>query len=267
MTRFEPPQAFPGAPVEAVCPSCRGRLGRIERVDGYEVFRPCACQAARRRDAIWDGLGIPPRYEHASLDEPSQWRDAQAAVSRETSLLWLAQSWPQQRGLLLHGPVGVGKTHLVAAILRRLTVALGVPSRFIDYGQLIVDLKWHFDTPGADRRLIEPLAEVPVLAIDELGKGRANDWESSVLDDLVSRRYNARRVTLFTTNLVAEARRRGEGLHARADRDKQQSAFGGGETLEERFGERVFSRMVETCDFVAVSGRDRRMPEPPRARR
>lgn len=48
-------------------------------------------------------------------------------------------------------------------------------------------------------RLTE-LAEVPLRAIDERGKGRLTDWERAIIDEVISRRSNAMRCTLATTN-------------------------------------------------------------------
>ena len=48
--------------------------------------------------------------------------------------------------------------------------------------------------------IIGPLSEVDVLAIDELGKGRGSPFELDTMDELIARRYNAGRTTLFATN-------------------------------------------------------------------
>ncbi len=55
--------------------------------------------------------------------------------------------------------------------------------------------------------ILRPLLSVPVLAIDELGKERGTEWERSMLDELISRRFNSGQSTLFATNYFIERRR------------------------------------------------------------
>ena len=102
--------------------------------------------------------------------------------------------------------------------------------------------------------LIDPLVEVDVLGIDELGKGRATDFEATVIDEIVSRRYNAMRPVLATTNFEpGEARGRATGNAAAAQLGLERPP-----TLRDRVGDRVYSRLRETCDFVPVRGDDYR---------
>ena len=62
--------------------------------------------------------------------------------------------------------------------------------------------------------IIGPLSEVEVLAIDELGKGRGSPFELETLDELIARRYNAGRTTLFATNYSLEPERQGRARGA-----------------------------------------------------
>ena len=70
--------------------------------------------------------------------------------------------------------------------------------------------------------IIQPLSEVEVLAIDELGRGRGSAFELETMDELIARRYNAGRVTLFGTKsaaplLLAPVAAQGT-MHAQAER-------------------------------------------------
>ena len=40
----------------------------------------------------------------------------------------------------------------------------------------------------------------PFWAIDEIGKGRLTEWEMSIIDDIISRRYNALKPLLGNPN-------------------------------------------------------------------
>ena len=67
--------------------------------------------------------------------------------------------------------------------------------------------------------MLSHLVDAPVLIIDELGKGLATDWQTAILDELLSKRYNRSVTTLFSTNYPFEVsgapRARGERLRAR----------------------------------------------------
>src|SRR5690606_876606 len=116
------------------------------------------------------------------------------------------------------------------------------------------DLKAAISDPRARATVdrIEELAEVDVLAIDELGKGRGSVFEEEVLDELIGRRYNNGKLTLFATN------------YPRADlpsrEDGRQEPWQ--QSLRVRVGERVYSRLHEMAAFLEFSPAtpDRRIP-------
>ena len=93
-----------------------------------------------------------------------------------------------------------------------------------------------------------------VLAIDELGKGRTTgmtEFEGTILDEIVSRRYNAMKAIVATSNYAPPTDGRAD-----AEVDSRTGVHVG--SLVDRVGERVYSRLVQTCDFVRVSGADQR---------
>ena len=112
---------------------------------------------------------------------------------------------PGDRGFLLHGPPGGGKTHLMTAFLHRITLEKGIHARFVEFSHLLSSLRQQFDQGKGDTAILQPLVEVEVLSIDELGKGVNNEWQLSVLDELISKRYNLGRTTLFTSNYQLKA--------------------------------------------------------------
>jgi DNA replication protein DnaC len=240
------------------CPLCHGRKGRMDKDDwNYDVFVPCECQQAVRRLKLFNAATIGRRFADATLDS------YQPRTVEQRKALQLATDftlmYPKVNGgLLFWGSVGTGKTHLAVSIFRKLTLDKGVACRFIDYGNLLQDLRRSFSARGGDADLMVPLAEVELLMIDELGKGRGTEWEETVLDDLISRRYNAGKVTLCTTNFdpsdVAPAD--SAGINERFDRTEAKASRGRTPLLKERVGERIYSRLCEMSEFVPVGGAD-----------
>jgi DNA replication protein DnaC len=165
----------------------------------------------------------------------------------------------ENRGLILCGEVGRGKTHLMTAMVRELIFKHNVTARFVEFSHLLADLKSGFDRGVGASNLLDPLVRVNILAIDELGKGRNTEFEGTVLDELVSRRYNAAAPIIGTTNFLpgAPTGRPQPNLAAKSESRA-------GPTLADRVGPRVYSRLSEMCDFVELKGDDyRTLPRTP----
>jgi len=206
-------------------------------------------------------VGIPARHDKSTRLSFKPTNHAQSAVlARVSGWLKAYNAGETRRGLILYGDVGRGKTHLMVALLRDLIIQRGVSVRFVEFSHLLADLKSGFQHRQSSSKLLMPLSEVDVLGIDELGKGRNTSFEGTVLDELVSRRYNADLPILGTTN-YAPGPPSGLAVGNAADVDaagriRRQPA------LVDRVGERVYSRLREMCDFVGLTGEDYRERRP-----
>ncbi len=101
------------------------------------------------------------------------------------------------QNLLLFGPSGVGKTHLAAAIGRRL-VEQGVRVFFTKTTALVQKLQLAY----LDHRLqymLEKLAKYDLLILDDIGYVKKTESETSVLFDLIADRYESKSL-LITAN-------------------------------------------------------------------
>ena len=234
------------------CPWCGGSGRREVRIDGELRVGRCRCQRLLDRVALFNAAGIPARnatstMENFRCDLPGVMPGWQATRG------WLDRFRPVEEnlGLILEGEPGRGKTHLLAAAVRELIFRHGVPCRLVEFSHLLSMLKEGYDRGLGEAATLGPLIRVPILAIDELGKGRKTDWELAIIDELVSRRYNTRGTILGTTNVPSRPPPRkptgGDSL-----------ATGGVETLSDRLGERVFSRLKETVTFAPALGEDYR---------
>jgi len=229
------------------CTVCQGSGYFFETDEfGYRLATPCACRDLAKRARMFTDANIPARYESAQFGRILTDKGASDIVTAKRQAWRFAREYePGAPGILLYGTVGTGKTYLTAAILRYLILSRGVRARFIEFMHLLSDLRATFGDRGQAEVVMRPLVEVPLLVIDELGKGRGSDWELNVLDELISKRYNARRTTVFTTNYGIESQiQNGESSET--------------ETLLDRVGVRIHSRLMEMCDPVRLSGQDLR---------
>jgi DNA replication protein DnaC len=179
--------------------------------------------AIRRQDA-----GIPLRLRDLS------WTDV---ADTATGPLAAARAWANGElpGLLLAGPVGVGKTWLAATAawdrLERRSV------RWFSVPVLLAALSLSFDD---DRQAdaVDALIGQGALVLDDLDKARPSQYAAEQLFCAIDSRMNAGDPLLVTTNL---------GLGELASKFPQPH------------GEAIASRLAGYCEAFAMQGHDRRV--------
>ena len=238
-----------------VCPLCGGSgLRVVERPDGTHFAQDCSCRIERRAARMLSRAHIPRRYEHCTLesyetDFPSSHRTLAAAHLRARKFV---ESYPLETagtGLLLTGSIGVGKTHLAVGILQALVAERGATGIFFDYRDLLkqVQNSYNRQVAATELEILAPVFDAEVLVLDELGASKPTDWVWDTVAHILNTRYNDRRTTIITTNyanlppLATEA-------GARASMRE--------ETLGDRIGERMRSRLQEMCVVVEMQGED-----------
>jgi len=139
------------------------------------------------------------------------------------------------------GPAGVGKTHLAVSIIKGL-VAKGFGGVFCEFGSLLKEIQDSYNpiSKSSELKVLAPIYETELLVLDELGATIPTDWVRDTMYQIINKRYNDRKLTIFTTN-YSDARRS----------DKEQ-------VLEDRIGSRLRSRLYEMCIKVVMDGGDYR---------
>jgi DNA replication protein DnaC len=211
----------------------------IEVIPGSGA-RKCECRIREAAKNGFRNVRLPRRYDgfHFHNYKP-QTVSQQTAFKLATAF---AMEYPAvDRGLLFMGSVGVGKTHLAVSILKGLTER-GFKCLFYDLGSLLKEIQdsYNPDTHSSEMSVLSPVLNVDVLVLDELGATKPTDWVRDTLSNIITGRYNDRKTTIITTNYLDQRR---------SERD---------ETLEDRIGTRLRSRLYEMCRTVAMDGRDYR---------
>jgi DNA replication protein DnaC len=220
----------------------------IQQPNGRTAAEPCECQARRRVETLYRNAKIPPRYEHCTLDNYDLLgsMDASLREARLTAKRY-AEDYPigtEEKGLLLTGDIGVGKTHLAVGLLRALISEKHVQGLFCDYRELLKEIQSTYNpsTQVREMDILRPVFRAEVLVLDELGAVKPTEWVWDTVALVLNTRYNEKRVTIITTNYPDSA--------------PSQSAAIRDETLGDRIGERLRSRLAEMCVTVAMHGND-----------
>ncbi|HEX9201779.1 MAG TPA: ATP-binding protein [Acidobacteriaceae bacterium] len=243
-----------------ICSVCEGSGLRIVQEDGRNVARPCECRIERRATRMLERARIPKRYEHCILDsfEPKYYKGADRSLGLALmQARGFVKSYPletQGRGLLLTGSIGVGKTHLAVGILQELVAERGASGLFYDYRDLLkqVQNSYNPSVAATEMQVLRPVFDAEVLVLDELGAAKPSEWVWDTVAHILNTRYNDRRTTIITTNYanagpLASDSGGSNGSARAAMRD---------ETLGDRIGERMRSRLQEMCVVVEMHGED-----------
>lgn len=155
------------------------------------------------------------------------------------------------KGIILHGPVGLGKTHLFVA------TALSVAGRKVETNSLsvygdsfeagkrpyrvaywpILELvdEMRSEMGHGIRRIVHECCEADLLLFDDMGEERATEsgFVEENLAHIINSRYNAMLPIGISTNLSLK-------------------------DLKVKYSDRAFSRWWETCVVVEMKGKDYR---------
>jgi DNA replication protein DnaC len=208
------------------CPSCKAALAQAQ---------------AEHARAVWafrwwrDESGIPSRFASKTV---AGWRPAGKPNQQAHDLVtrYSQAIKPQAeagRGIVLLGPVGTGKTHLLAALTAD-AIEAGMRARYAVWPSLIARHRdAQADRKHADRDLLEALANCELLALDELGLTELTPWQAGELFRLIDARYREQLPTLIAANLTAA-------------------------TLAPALGERVADRLRDACAVLTLAGESQR---------
>lgn len=109
-------------------------------------------------------------------------------------------------GIYLFGDKGVGKTHLTACMANYL-ISKCVPVLFTNLFEISKSIKSTFNRESnqTEQDLIQKFSNIEILFFDDLGteiftKSSGETWLQGLLFDLINKRYNNRKVTIFSSN-------------------------------------------------------------------
>jgi DNA replication protein DnaC len=237
-----------------VCPFCGGSGWRS--AEQNRVVR-CDCRLKHRSETLLAAARIPKRYEHCELSNFEFDGPHARLMSARMAACKFVEEYPvDNTGLLLIGSIGVGKTHLAVGIIKELVVSKGIPCLFYDYRELLKQIQnsYNDSVHATELEVLRPVFETEVLVLDELGAVKPTEWVWDTVSLILNTRYNDSRTTIITTNYPDDPAREANGNPSSEFARAQRAARG--ETLGDRIGERMRSRLHEMCRIVKMEGAD-----------
>ncbi len=217
------------------CTLCRDTGVIIRNNRAY----PCSCRRKAHIEKKKQAAGLSPRLQRmrfASFDLSyySSQRCTEAGdsyLSKAEMALRNARQFTRnclngtaERGLLLQGEIGCGKTHLAAAIANELCEH-DLDVLFLVVPELLDQLRssYNRESEGLDEaEIIKRTYEVPVLILDDMGAHNFTEWVSNKLFAIINHRYNHNLPCIITTNLELDE-------------------------MDVKIGARTTSRILESC--------------------
>jgi DNA replication protein DnaC len=238
---------------------------------------PYDCTEGNHEERALAKARVPERYRHCDFENYETDNEIESATRQQLDA-WarsLAQAklvvqrfaqefspvreMQSEHGLLLMGPCGVGKTHLAVASLKEI-VLRGHTGLFYDYRELLKEIQDSYNAfnQATEMSVLEPVLKTEFLVLDDVGSSKPSPWALETVGYVLNTRYNEKRVTLLTTNFLdpepsanqepAGGTMRVAGMRTGAPED----------TLTERVGKRIRSRLYEMCRTIEIFGPDYR---------
>lgn len=215
------------------CAICDDTGWKTIEVDGVARVTRCDCWRERTIQQYLASARIPRRYQQCDLSNfdtgISSHRQAHQKITR-----FIEQFPVVDRGLLLHGDHGVGKTHLAVALLKDVIRLKGARGLFYETRDLLKLVRDTYTTQSeaTELEVLRPVFEAELLVLDDIGSEKKSEWVEETLGLVINTRYSERRVTVITTNLQDLT----DDTHPNS--------------IMFKLGGRIRSRLFEMCDWI-----------------
>ena len=154
-------------------------------------------QAQRDKLERYQKSGVPERYFNESLDTYKITNEMQTTAAKAATNFLHAVKCGEFKSLVMIGNAGTGKTHLACAIIRE------AGGKYRTAPDIVEEMRRakSFTANDTEADIIKYYGHVPLLVIDEIGRGIAATDEKYMLYQILNARYNTRKPTVLISNL------------------------------------------------------------------
>jgi DNA replication protein DnaC len=234
------------------CPTCQGTGWKSVEEEGRLAVVRCECFHKSKLERLIQKANLPSRYEACSFETFEPYAEKLSLVKAQA--MGFVEDYPiVECGLLILGPCGVGKTHLAVSILKELIYRHGRDAIFYDFRELLKKIQNSYNpvSQTSEMQILEPVLCSEILVLDDLGSERPTEWVRDTFAYIINTRYNQKLTTIITSNFEdrpKEVKTLSDGTRVQGD-----------ETLEDRIGLRLRSRLYEMCKVIPIEGSDFRI--------
>lgn len=201
-----------------------------EKRDREEEARQKEEQERRIRDL--KRMGFPDAEMQNWTFEKDDCKNSKISKVAHNYVENFREMYKQNKGLLFYGSVGTGKTFISSCIANEL-IDRGFPCLVTNFSRLTNTISGMWEGKQA---YIDGLNDFSLLVIDDLASERDTEYMGEIVQNIIDARYRSGQPLIVTTNLTAEE------LKHPVEIRKQ----------------RIYSRLLEMCVPIEVTGTDRR---------
>lgn len=226
---------------DRVCPDCLTKIAKTAQeqkvIDKDKAFVAFADKSKAMIQSAISLAGVPVLFHDADMS------DLGHASSK---------AFDVKESYFIQGAVGVGKSHMAAAMLRQYVEAL-VPQydeqkrefcfhdfnslrpRYIEAPELLLEIRDSYSGKStmSEKEIVDYYTMTPFLVLDDLGSEKASEFSTLMIYLIINRRCTSGKTTIITSNLdLAE--------------------------IKERLSDRISSRIKGMCREITVDGNDKR---------
>lgn len=152
------------------------------------------------------------------------------------SCIKFTRDFPKYDNLLFMGDAGLGKTHLALAIANEI-IGRGYNVVYCNSSNIFRAIETEYFQDQRSNETLAMMKQCDLLILDDLGSEFVNSFIVSALYDIVNTRLIGKLPTVYTTNIISR------------------------KMLENRYGEKVSSRLLGACVTLSFYGDDIRFTE------
>ena len=250
----------------AQCSNCASPLGKDIEIDGTKRRVPviCKCKSDARKlaDERMQAYDLQRR-----LDRFKAYSLMDANFSASTFEAWkfrkdnkdlfalgkrYCDNWEamlaNNRGFLVHGKAGNGKTYFSFAVANEL-YKRSVSVIAISVARILDIIRQSYNSSGelGEMEVLNTVREASLLILDDLGVEQKTYWSYEKLYSIIDTRYRAKKPTIITTNLLIDDAEKINEL-------RDNLAIIDFKARHYDHSHRIYNRLVEMCTLIGVKG-------------